>query len=158
MGLFSISDWERHCVELAAGLPVDDRRTGCRAEARGPSSPHSPLAPARQPSRASREGWWARQDSNLQPDRYERPALTIELQAPPRDGRFGGGGQRCAVRLQGWRRGCNAGSGDQDTGAAGSWFPNYRNLARMYLCACFARRVKCLEGTRLFGGLIFGRL
>ena len=25
--------------------------------------------------------WWARQDSNLQPDRYERPALTIELQA-----------------------------------------------------------------------------
>ena len=33
------------------------------------------------------EGWWARQDSNLQPDRYERPALTIELQAPPRSGR-----------------------------------------------------------------------
>ena len=30
------------------------------------------------------EAWWARQDSNLQPDRYERPALTIELQAPPR--------------------------------------------------------------------------
>jgi hypothetical protein len=29
--------------------------------------------------------WWARQDSNLQPDRYERPALTIELQAPPHD-------------------------------------------------------------------------
>ncbi len=22
------------------------------------------------------EKWWARQDSNLQPDRYERPALT----------------------------------------------------------------------------------
>src|SRR5690349_17855978 len=57
-------------------------------------------ASARQPSLASREvcgalacqaeareaseGWWARQDSNLQPDRYERPALTIELQAPPR--------------------------------------------------------------------------
>ena len=51
--------------------------------------------------------WWARQDSNLQPDRYERPALTIELQAPPRDGRIGSGRQRCAVRLQGWRRGCN---------------------------------------------------
>jgi hypothetical protein len=31
-----------------------------------------------------RSVWWARQDSNLQPDRYERPALTIELQAPPR--------------------------------------------------------------------------
>jgi hypothetical protein len=27
------------------------------------------------------EGWWAGQDSNLQPDRYERPALTIELPA-----------------------------------------------------------------------------
>ena len=27
------------------------------------------------------ENWWARQDSNLQPDRYERSALTIELQA-----------------------------------------------------------------------------
>ncbi|MGY3388019.1 hypothetical protein ACVWW6_000610 [Bradyrhizobium sp. USDA 3311] len=31
-----------------------------------------------------RSEWWARQDSNLQPDRYERPALTIELQAPLR--------------------------------------------------------------------------
>ena len=29
--------------------------------------------------------WWAGQDSNLQPDRYERPALTIEL--PARSGR-----------------------------------------------------------------------
>ena len=29
--------------------------------------------------------WWARQDSNLQPDRYERSALTIELQARPRE-------------------------------------------------------------------------
>ena len=29
------------------------------------------------------EQWWARQDSNPQPSRYERPALTIELQAPP---------------------------------------------------------------------------
>ncbi|MGY2843071.1 hypothetical protein ACVIWU_007053 [Bradyrhizobium sp. USDA 4509] len=26
--------------------------------------------------------WWAWQDSNLQPVRYERTALTIELQAP----------------------------------------------------------------------------
>ena len=25
--------------------------------------------------------WWARQDSNLQPDRYERSALTVELRA-----------------------------------------------------------------------------
>lgn len=29
-----------------------------------------------------RSTWWAREDSNLQPDRYERSALTIELQAP----------------------------------------------------------------------------
>src|SRR5437588_10579898 len=36
------------------------------------------------------EAWWARQDSNLQPDRYERPALTIELQAPPRTAAGGG--------------------------------------------------------------------
>jgi hypothetical protein len=40
--------------------------------------------------------WWALQDLNLQPDRYERPALTIELRAPgccvtgPRAGRKGG--------------------------------------------------------------------
>jgi hypothetical protein len=34
------------------------------------------------PRAAEGEAWWARQDSNLQPDRYERPALTIELQAP----------------------------------------------------------------------------
>src|SRR5215813_15471685 len=29
----------------------------------------------------SNESWWAREDSNLQPDRYERSALTIELRA-----------------------------------------------------------------------------
>ncbi len=27
----------------------------------------------------SAEIWWAHQDSNLEPDRYERSALTIEL-------------------------------------------------------------------------------
>src|SRR3546814_3043152 len=27
------------------------------------------------------KGWWARQDSNPQPSRYERPALTIELRS-----------------------------------------------------------------------------
>lgn len=44
--------------------------------------------------------WWARQDSNLQPDRYERPALTIELQAPPRGGRgwAAGNGARFVYR------------------------------------------------------------
>ena len=52
--------------------------------------------------------WWARQDSNLQPDRYERPALTIELQAPPHAAAFAtgngagivyrGGGERAMLR------------------------------------------------------------
>ena len=51
-------------------------------------------------TRFASEAWWARQDSNLQPDRYERPALTIELQAPPRSGRGEGGRQRCRHRLQ----------------------------------------------------------
>jgi hypothetical protein len=32
--------------------------------------------------------WWACLDSNQEPDRYERPALTIELQAPPQAARF----------------------------------------------------------------------
>ena len=49
-------------------------------------------------TRFASEGWWARQDSNLQPDRYERPALTIELQAPPHASRDR---QRCRDRLQG---------------------------------------------------------
>ena len=31
--------------------------------------------------RTRRTAWWAREDSNLQPDRYERSALTIELRA-----------------------------------------------------------------------------
>src|SRR3990172_4202134 len=49
-------------------------------------------------------GWWARQDSNLQPDRYERPALTIELQAlksPDRIYMKHGDGQ---MRAPQWRR------------------------------------------------------
>jgi hypothetical protein len=53
------------------------------------------------------EAWWACLDSNQEPDRYERPALTIELQAPPqaavRDGR-----QRCRHRLQGRAHSRNA--------------------------------------------------
>jgi hypothetical protein len=58
-------------------------------------------------AKKSRKYWWARLDSNQQPDRYERPALTIELQAPPqaavRDSR-----QRCRHRLQGRARSRNA--------------------------------------------------
>jgi hypothetical protein len=42
-----------------------------------------PLSKNQKPGRFNRTGWWAGQDSNLQPDRYERPALTIELPARP---------------------------------------------------------------------------
>ena len=50
--------------------------------------------------------WWACLDSNQEPDRYERPALTIELQAPPRAAARGGR-QRCRHRLQGRPRSGN---------------------------------------------------
>ena len=40
------------------------------------------LAPAREAASLNNcRNWWARQDSNLQPDGYEPPALTIELRA-----------------------------------------------------------------------------
>ena len=48
MGLFSIF-W----LGVPAALALWPGSVACQAEAR--------------------EGWWARQDSNLQPDRYERP-------------------------------------------------------------------------------------
>ena len=55
------------------------------------------------------EAWWACLDSNQEPDRYERPALTIELQAPPECRRCGR--QRCRHPLQcGWRSGNHRGS------------------------------------------------
>ena len=47
-------------------------------------SPPSPGGLRRGSSCFASEGWWACLDSNQEPDRYERPALTIELQAPPR--------------------------------------------------------------------------
>src|SRR5712675_3511156 len=53
--------------------------TACRAVARGSNSPPPPLAPAWQPSALRERGWWARQDSNLQPDRYERSTLPENL-------------------------------------------------------------------------------
>src|SRR4051794_15868645 len=52
--------------------------------------------------------WWARQDSNLKPARYERPALTIELQAPPRAIRSRANRQRCPNPLQRSPRSGNA--------------------------------------------------
>ena len=71
MGLFSIF-W------LGAGS------VACRAVARGQRPPSPVGFGAAAFARFASEGWWARQDSNLRPDRYERGVLTIELQAPPR--------------------------------------------------------------------------
>lgn len=73
--------------------------------------------------------WWARQDSNLQPDRYERPALTIELQAPPRDGRGGAAGNGARFVYRDGRGGAMPGRRDRNAGAA--WpgdIPNNRIL------------------------------
>ena len=106
-GCFRYFSWERAVRRVWGCFPDDGRRMACLAVARGLSSRPSPrsfqsvfafasLKLRRTPrfalqaprGRATRspqgEAWWARQDSNLQPDRYERPALTIELQAPPR--------------------------------------------------------------------------
>ena len=70
--------------DASQGPLIIAKRVACRAVARG-NSPPSPdgLRRGSLPRFAS-EGWWACLDSNQEPDRYERPALTIELQAPPR--------------------------------------------------------------------------
>ena len=57
----------------------------------------------------SEGGWWAGQDSNLQPDRYERPALTIEL--PARLGRAAGD------KAQNVSAGNRVGGAERQTGA-----------------------------------------
>ena len=88
------------------------------------------LAEAREAS----EGWWARQDSNLQPDRYERPALTIELQAPPRDGPrecAAGNGARFVYRDGGG--GAMLGLVDGNAGTAMGKIFEYPKLAMMPL-------------------------
>ncbi len=87
---------------------VARRTVACRAVARGQKPAFARVGfGAAAFSRFASEGWWACLDSNQEPDRYERPALTIELQAPPRaaarDGR-----QRCRHRLQGRPRWGNA--------------------------------------------------
>jgi hypothetical protein len=91
----------------------------CRAVARGhgPPSPHGLRRGGLR--RFASEGWWARQDSNLQPDRYERPALTIELQAPPGTAVRSTARQRCGHLLQGGRRSGNAGGAGKISGTLG---------------------------------------
>jgi hypothetical protein len=46
-------------------------------------------------TRLASEGWWACLDSNQEPDRYERPALTIELQARRETAAGGAAGNHC---------------------------------------------------------------
>ena len=74
-----------------AGERASNRRSLASYKSRGAGADRTPdpAKPLRlHPSPVKSEtrwfavnGWWARQDSNLQPDRYERSALTIELQA-----------------------------------------------------------------------------
>ena len=49
----------------------------------GPTSPGPLRTVANNALRRENKIWWARQDSNLEPDGYEPSALTIELRAPP---------------------------------------------------------------------------
>ena len=74
------------------------RNSGFNAENRGPRDRYSRFARPKRPASApnlredeistkSASGWWAGRDSNPQPDRYERPALTIELPARSQGGR-----------------------------------------------------------------------
>ena len=90
-GCFRYFDWSSPCGAVARG-----RGARLRPVASSPSSLslrssyaghrfalQAPLGCATRSPKG--EAWWARQDSNLQPDRYERPALTIELQAPPQE-------------------------------------------------------------------------
>ena len=58
-------------------------RRGLSTRSSGEVRPPSPAGfGAATFSRFASEGWWAREDSNLQPSGYEPLALTIELQAP----------------------------------------------------------------------------
>jgi hypothetical protein len=78
-------------LETVAPKVPDERRPN-RVEIAPLASPGAQGAPCSGPvgetvvartrnGSKSRKTWWAGQDSNLQPDRYERPALTIELPA-----------------------------------------------------------------------------
>jgi hypothetical protein len=71
-GCFRYFSWKRE-----PRRPLRVESVACRAVARGPRSPPSPdgLRRGSLPRFAS-EGWWARQDPNLQPDRYERRTLS----------------------------------------------------------------------------------
>ncbi len=59
-------EWRRKCVGTApAWILVAKQSPGSRTTSKPETAKH-----------LSETDWWARQDSNLRPDRYERPALT----------------------------------------------------------------------------------
>ena len=71
--------------------------------------------------RVAREGeaWWACLDSNQEPDRYERPALTIELQAPPQAVAFATATVPPPLTMWLAIRQCRPGNCSRATGVAG---------------------------------------
>src|SRR5215470_2882057 len=78
---------EALCADLKAKRAASGGRlvmSACRAVARGRAARlrRSGFGAAAFTRYAS-EGWWAREDSNLQPSGYEPLALTIELRARP---------------------------------------------------------------------------
>ncbi len=69
------------------------RLHGSASARRRPPDPRQPrqsgpILPFSGKVSASQNAWWAREDLNLQPDRYERSALTIELRARHGDATF----------------------------------------------------------------------
>ena len=74
-----ISDAETLRTKAALSCVLPGLETGARLR-KAATPRHFPRQPGKSPFGGT--AWWAREDSNLQPDRYERPALTIELRAP----------------------------------------------------------------------------
>src|SRR5688572_19427538 len=81
----------RQDLNLRPSAPKADALPGCatprlRRKLRRANPPRlllSETTSACQPKPRSGEGWWARQDSNLQPSRYERPALPLSYRPFP---------------------------------------------------------------------------
>ena len=77
--MFGLTSWRSIWrVETFRFFPAS---VATRASLRRPQAPRLPanrglLPPLALEAPNTATGWWAREDSNLQPDRYERPALT----------------------------------------------------------------------------------
>jgi hypothetical protein len=145
--VFDILDGSESCLRTVQSVFAFARltlRPSVRRGLPGHSSRAQPAfalwASARQPSLGYRdEGWWACLDSNQEPDRYERPALTIELQAPPRAAAREGGAQRCRHRLQADRRSGNAAAGGNPRDLIQRTLPEKSGFAYKQACTIIAR-------------------